>query len=75
MHEYVQKSYSTTLPRSSAVVIGGELIQSLASNAGAARITGRCVVSTGPATLPGSVCAPTMTANIATAMRITAATR
>jgi hypothetical protein len=27
MHEYVQKSISTTLPRSSCIVSGGELTQ------------------------------------------------
>jgi len=48
MQEYVQMSYRTTLPVSALLVRGGELIQPVASSAGAGRMSGRLDVSTGP---------------------------
>src|SRR5437879_10740509 len=76
MHEYVQKSYSTTLPFKSAGVSGGELIQPLASSAGTGLPTGRCFTLTGgPLTDEGFECAAKTTALTASAITTAATPR
>src|SRR6478752_5917935 len=68
MHEYVQKSYRTTLPESFAGVSGGESIQPSACSAGAAPYFERCLTSTGGTftdEFAAKMTAPTATATTA----------